>query len=378
MKTQHDLAQLTDTQLAAELSRVVSAERTATSVVVATLAEFDARRLYLPKGYSSLFTYCLDELKLTEDATFNRVEAARAARKFPIILDLLALGDLSLTAARLLAPHLTHENHQKVLRDARHKTKREVERMVACLRPLPPVPSIVRKLPAPQAVEPTRLAGQADADEPLDIPLQVPSPAATAAAETSPVRRPVVAPLSEAHYKLQVTISTKAYERLREIQDLMRHRLPSGDPAAIVEHAFEVLHAELLKRKAAQVAAPRTGRMAVEAKGRHIPASVKRAVWRRDEGRCAFVGEGGKRCGATGVLEYHHVQPYAAGGPATVDNLQMRCRAHNGFEWERHLGEPPRTREGWAETARRVQAAGTHAVLDPPRSTRFDQHEWKW
>jgi hypothetical protein len=178
MKTQHDLAQLTDTQLAAELSRVVSAERTATSVVVATLAEFDARRLYLPKGYSSLFTYCVEELKLTEDATFNRVEAARAARKFPIILDLLDVGDLSLTAARLLAPHLTPGNHQKVLRDARHKTKRQVERMVACLRPLPPVPSVVRKLTAPQAVEHAGVSGQADADEPLDVTLQVPSPAA--------------------------------------------------------------------------------------------------------------------------------------------------------------------------------------------------------
>lgn len=128
----------------------------------------------------------------------------------------------------------------------------------------------------------------------------------------------------------------------------MRHRLPSGDPAAIVEQAFEVLHAELLKRKAAQVATPRTGRMAES------------------------------RCGATGVLEFHHVRPYAVGGAATVDNLQMRCRAHNGFEWERHLDEAPTVREGWADAARRVKAAGTHSALDPSRATRFDQDEWKW
>lgn len=54
--------------------------------------------------------------------------------------------------------------------------------------------------------------------------------------------------------ELQVTISSAGRERLRAIQDLMRHRLPSGDPAAIIERALEVLHAELLKKKAAEVA----------------------------------------------------------------------------------------------------------------------------
>jgi len=106
-------------------------------------------------------------------------------------------------------------------------------------------------------------------------------------------RRPIVAPLSEQYYKLQVTISAAARDRLSEIQDLMRHRLPNGDLAAIVEHALEVLHADLLKQKAAQVAKPRAGKRAGAAKGRYIPASVKREVWRRDQGRCAFVAAGG-------------------------------------------------------------------------------------
>lgn len=150
-------------------------------------------------------------------------------------------------------------------------------------------------------------------------------------------RRPIVAPLSEQYYKLQVTISAAARDRLSEIQDLMRHRLPSGDPATIVEHALEVLHADLLKQKAAQVAKPRAGKRAGAAKGRYIPASVKREVWRRDQGRCAFVAAGGARCDSASGVEFHHVRPFAAGGEATARNIEMRCRAHNGFEWERHL-----------------------------------------
>ena len=76
----------------------------------------------------------------------NRIEAARAARRFPAILA-LEDGSVTLTTVRLLAPHLTAENHQHVLALARHKGKREVEELVASLRPLPPVPSTIRKLP---------------------------------------------------------------------------------------------------------------------------------------------------------------------------------------------------------------------------------------
>ena len=68
-----------------------------------------------------------------------------------------------------------------------------------------------------------------------------------------------------------------------------------------------------------------------------MPASVKRAVWARDGGQCAFVGTEG-RCTARGFLELHHVEPFALGGPTTIDNLQLRCRAHNAYEAEMAFG----------------------------------------
>lgn len=70
---------------------------------------------------------------------------------------------------------------------------------------------------------------------------------------------------------------------------------------------------------------------------RHIAACVRRAVWRRDEGRCAFVGPQG-RCTATAFLEFHHIVPFAAGGTATVENIELRCRAHNQREAELYFG----------------------------------------
>ena len=146
-----DNALLSDPELLLEVRRLAAHERQATARLIAALGELDARRLYLGEGCSSLFTYCTQVLHLSEHAAYGRIEAARAARKWPAILELLADGSVHLTAISLLAPHLTLENHQRVLAMARHKSKREVEEIVATLRPLPAAASSVRKLPAPIA-----------------------------------------------------------------------------------------------------------------------------------------------------------------------------------------------------------------------------------
>jgi len=69
-----------------------------------------------------------------------------------------------------------------------------------------------------------------------------------------------------------------------------------------------------------------------------VPQEVKRAVWQRDAGQCAFVAPTGRRCTERTFLEYHHVQPYARQGPATVGNISLRCRRHNQYEAELIFG----------------------------------------
>jgi hypothetical protein len=117
---------------------------------VAHLAELDTRDVFLREGYASLFVYCLDALGLSEWEAYNRIEVARAARRFPVILDMLAEGSVNLTAVRLLAPYLTPGNHREVLDAARGKRKPEVEEIVARLAPRPDVPRSVRRLPLPR------------------------------------------------------------------------------------------------------------------------------------------------------------------------------------------------------------------------------------
>ena len=146
MEQSRVLKQLSDGDLLAEVNRLANSERTAIANLVAALGEMDARRLYLGQGCSSMFTYCTHVLHLAEHAAFNRIEAARAARRFPIILTLLADGRVHLSAVRLLAPHLTAANHDALLKEASHKSKREIEAIVARLVPRPDVRTSVRKV----------------------------------------------------------------------------------------------------------------------------------------------------------------------------------------------------------------------------------------
>jgi hypothetical protein len=120
----------------------------------------------------------------------------------------------------------------------------------------------------------------------------------------------------------------------------LRHAIPSGDVAAIFDRALSELIEAQSRRKMAVVRRParvRAVQPVVEG-SRNVAAQVKRAVWTRDGGRCGFVGAGDHRCRERGFLEYHHVVPYAVGGKATVANIQLRCRAHNGYEADVFFG----------------------------------------
>ena len=90
-------------------------------------------------------------------------------------------------------------------------------------------------------------------------------------------------PLAPDRYKMQVTIGSETLEKLRLAKDLLRHAVPSGDEAVILDRALTALLADLAQSKFAATerprptAAPRPG-------SRTIPAEVKRRVWVRDLG----------------------------------------------------------------------------------------------
>ncbi len=297
---------LSEPELLRSVADCARREREATVALLAQLAEFDRRRLHLGEGFTSIYSYCTGALRLAEYSAGNRIEAARACRRFPVILERLAEGTVNLGTLRLLAPHLEQDNHARLLDTARGLSRRLVEVMVASLSPVPDVPLSVQKLP------------------PL-APAALPEP------------RPDVAPLGAERYKVQFTVGEETNQKLRRAQELLRREIPSGDPGAIFDRALTLLLEDVARRKLAGTTNPRPGR-APDPRSRHVPAHVKRAVWMRDAGRCAFVAAGGRRCDARSYLEFHHLDPFGHGGPTSVENLSLRCSAHNAHEADRVFG----------------------------------------
>ena len=280
------------------------------------------RRLYLGAGFSSLFTYCCSVLHLSEPAAYNRIEAARAARRFPVILGMLGEGSLSLATVRLLASHLTAANHQELLAAAAGKSKRDVEELLVQYFPGPDVPSSVRKLPAAKAV-PTPSGATLPATSGATLPATsdilavvpvaiVPSAGACQPALPAPSRRPVVSPLAPDRYEIRFTARAQTREKLRLAQDLLQHAIPTGDLAEVIDRALTALLEELARKKFAETKRPRASR-ATAPSSRDIAAKVKRAVWLRDRGACAFVSKSRRRCNERAFVEFHHVDRTGSG-----------------------------------------------------------------
>jgi hypothetical protein len=150
----YSFSHLADGTLLRQLAETVSQDRNTTATLLAQMAEVDERRLYVPAGYPSMYLYCLHELHMSEDVAFKRIRVARVARKIPALFPLLADGRLSLSAAVMLAPHLTPEAADVLLARAVHRTNAEIELLLAEQFPKPDVPARVQVIaPASVAIE---------------------------------------------------------------------------------------------------------------------------------------------------------------------------------------------------------------------------------
>ncbi len=297
-------------------------------------------------GYGSLFEYCVKKLGYSEAAAFLRVRAARAVLRFPRVLDDLRSGKIHLDAIMRLYPHLNDDNCERILNQASGATKREVMILAASLAPPAPAPErdIIRPLPRalpigtpsphaaplphPSAPLPHPSAPPPHPSAPPPHPSAPPPPPI----ERSGMSKPEIIPPA-ARVRLAFTADDEFMLLLDRWRGLRRHKFPAGRLEDLFEDALK------LAIERVDPARPRRASRSGGAKGRRIPAAVKRAVWSRDGGRCAFIGQDGRRCEAAERLEYDHVRPWSLGGASTADNLRLLCRPHNQWLGRRLFGD---------------------------------------
>lgn len=335
------LSHLADHVLLRDLRSLVARDRTTTAELLAHLAEADERRLYLPAALPSMYLYCVHELHMSEDAALKRIQVARVARRFPAILSAIADGRLHLTAVGLLAPYLTPENADELLEDAAHKTKNEIGTLLAKRFPRPDVPTSIRAV-ATEELDPEPVGRVADEHAPAHVQECADGELTGGLARRHApghVARPTIAPLSVGRFEVRFTLDQAAHDKLAYARSLLGHAVPSGDIAQVFERGLDKLIVHLEKRVFAATARARPRKSALSGcPVRHIPAKVRREVWRRDGGRCTFVGSAGQRCPASTRLEFDHSEPVARGGESTAANLRLHCRAHNQYAAERVFG----------------------------------------
>ena len=210
-----------------------------------------------------------------------------------------------MNTVRLLASHLTEDNHEDLIAGASGRSKRQVEELLASRFPKPDTAPSIRKLATPTIVTapaavsssigmPDRVPAIPAQEPDLAIsPGRVLAPALPVLSPAAP-RRAAVTPVAADRFEFKFTGSGATRDKLRLAQDLLRHAVPNGDLAEIFDRALTVLVKELARRKFAATDRPRKGRGAAPG-SRYIAADVRRAVWLRDCDQCAFIGFGPRR-----------------------------------------------------------------------------------
>ncbi|MFZ5893092.1 MAG: HNH endonuclease [Myxococcota bacterium] len=286
---------LSNAELLARMPVLALQDRAATADVIEHLMEIDRRKLFLGQACSSLSAYCRERLGYSEDEAAKRVRVARLARAIPRALNDLRAGHIHLTGLFLLAPHANSDNAEQLLNEARGKSRREIERLLAA------------QFPRAYVEDSVKLRG-----------------AGTRGSEQDRLE-----PLSAASYLVQFSASTELCAKIERARELLSHSNPQGELAPIFERALDELI--LREEKKRLGAGTQRKRRSLKAGSRHVPVAVARAVWQRDCNQCTFVDAEGRRCSERRFITIEHRIPYARGGAPTVDNLCLLCSAHNAY-----------------------------------------------
>jgi 5-methylcytosine-specific restriction endonuclease McrA len=344
----HSLTALSDSQIIKRLDSLVEKERETTLEVLRHIIEIDRRRLYIGRGYASLFEYCTHHLGYSESAASRRIKSARCIRDFPEVYGMLSKNEVNLSTLHKLSGIVNEENKSDLLKEVRFRSAREVDVIIARFRPM----SVLRERVRPVYIKPAPNIGNAANKKPQK---STDESGRTFTADvggrtfTTCADNPQPSQVLEQKFKLEFTVDPAVMKKLEEAKALLSTKYPCG---VSLERLLEFVLDEYLekhssKRKiqrrknrkaASKVTKPKSKDTNKTKPSRHIPAAVRDKVFARDKGRCAYVGANSARCNSTWNLQIDHVTPFARGGEHSIENLRLLCAGHNRHEAKRIYG----------------------------------------
>jgi 5-methylcytosine-specific restriction endonuclease McrA len=346
------LTDLPNDALVGRLLEIRRNERRLLVELLRYLIELDRRKAALSMGYSSLFSFCTDVLGLTKAAAFRRTSAARLMARFPIVADYLSDGRLNLTTLVELRDVLDEEHLLEILDRAAGRTEDQVKELVATLRPQPPPPDLLRKLPTPRndcSGSGAELAANAQPAASSPVSASPPPPPALRPEPPRPQAR--LQPIAPERHVLRMTVGAAFVADLEAVRQALSHKLPAGSLEEILHECVRTTLHNIERRR--RGAGKKTSAKAPPSGSRYVPVAIRDEVWERDDGQCTFVGSAGRRCSSRHQLQLHHLDPHAKGGPVTAANITLRCRAHNLYAAEKDFGRE--------HIARKIAASRQHS-----------------
>ena len=390
------LSTISDNRLIRQIESLRGRERKILAGVLRHLVEIERRRLYLPRGYSSLFEFCTQHLKYSRSAAGRRIAAARALARFSSLEGYILNGEVNLYALSLVSGILTEDNFARVISGIRNRSTHDVEALVARYRPGRILRDRVRTVcvmePEPGAGNADRAAAARKSTDPGTGGPSRPrnaagSPDAGGAGSTpgagsgkSPDSAVVVSGSNTLErvkisrkYKLEFAVDPEFMKKFERTKILLSNRCPGGIgfeelfmllmDEYIDRHSPEGRTARREKREARKSHQDRSAhhdreshddrdpiketgsggaRPASNGEGeirsRNIPLKVRDEVFLRDGGKCTYIGSDGRKCQSRWNLQIDHIVPFARGGDNSPGNLRLLCGKHNRLEAERVYG----------------------------------------
>ena len=317
---------LSNESLLDQTKSLVQQERRITIQILLHLEEISRRRLYAPLGYSSLFDYCIGELRYSEGAAGRRINATRLMTEIPEVKTSIAEGKLSVSTASQVQSFLraqtsvqmSVENKKELLNSVAGKSRRECEKILSALAPEAPQPDRERVL------TPTLTEIRFVADDKLMKKLE--------RIKELVLKNPGYAELFDTMATLVLhhidPLEKKVRPRSQEVESAPA---PADTPSSISSPSLTSPSTSTPPASTASPDDSATEKRRINP-SRYVSVFVKREIWRRDGSQCTYVDPvSGRRCSHRRHLELDHIIDWALGGSNEADNLRLRCRTHNLF-----------------------------------------------
>lgn len=325
-----------DVQLIDELKQTVSKERDATLRVLWLLREVERRMLYAARGYSSLFQYCVSELKYSESSAQRRISSMRLLKDLSeldrkAVEAKIANGNLNLSHLSQVQTHLRNQAAANISSDQKYSEKSLAGKNVASNSQAIKKPAPLQSQDRIDLID--KVAGTSSRQCEQILASLLPEP---------PLEQERKRPISAEHYRVTLIVSNELMKKIEHIQNTRAHQLKENTILEILTLLVEEetkrdekkkgvakdLHPTSVGQKdtVAELAAK------IKTQSRYIPRKTYRQLYQEADHQCQFTDPLTKRrCDSKHKLQIEHCQPFSLGGTNEPENLKLLCSNHNIF-----------------------------------------------